>query len=323
MAGTERQRLSAQPSLWRCPKCRRWLPQRKAVHVCAPAVPLGEHFRGKSPVVRKLFEAVRTALKRIGPVRMDSTKTRIAFRVWTIFVELTPQKNALRGCLMLPQPARHPVIFGVISLSPRVHYHFFKLTDPKQLDAGFRRLLREAYTVGRREHLKRRASTRQPLGVMGPLAAPARKVSYDTSRPLWRCPKCGNYFVSRNHAHSCVRVPLARHFRGKDPLVRKTFDALVAALRRHGPLIVVSSKTRITFMVRMRFAGVTPHKHSLPGGFALTRRVRHPLLTPGPGYGRIYGYHFNLTHPKQIDASFQRLLAKAYKVGRQEHLARA
>ncbi len=31
--------------LWRCPKCRRWLPQRNAVHACAPLVPLAAAFR--------------------------------------------------------------------------------------------------------------------------------------------------------------------------------------------------------------------------------------------------------------------------------------
>ena len=88
-------------------------------------------------------------------------------------------------------------------------------------------------------------------------------------------------------------------------MVRKTFDALVRALRKNGPMTVVTSKTRITFMVRMRFGGVTPRKKSLPGGFALMGPARHPLLRPSVRYGRTYGHRFQLTHPKQIDASFR------------------
>lgn len=302
------------------------------MHACAPEVPLGAHFRGKSPAVRQLFAAVRAALRKLGPVRLDSTKTRIAFRVLTNFLELTPQQRGFQVCLMLPRVARHPRFTRVLSLSPRIHYHFFKLTDPKQLDSGFRRLLAEAYTVGRREHLKQplpkgRAfvprvieERRETRHRRGRESGRGPRVATHESRPLWRCPKCGNYFVHRNHAHSCVRVPLERHFQGKDPVVRKTFDALVAALRRHGPLRVVSSKTRITLMVRMRFAGVTPQKHALPGGFALLRPTRHPLLRPAFRYGRTFGYHFRLTHPKQLDPRFRRLLAEAYRVGRQEHL---
>ena len=312
----------------RCPKCGRRIPTRNAVHECRPNVPVSAHFRGKPPEVRALYDAVVAALKKLGRAQVDSTKTRIAFHVQTIFLELTTLASGLRGCLTLPQPAAHPTIFSVISLSPRIHYHYFKLTDEKQIDARFRRLLAEGLKVGRREHLKARAHS-SARGLL-PRAksrgeakgAPLRRTFVDTSRSLWRCPKCGNYFVSRNLAHSCVRVPLESHFEGKDALVRKTFDALVAALRRAGPIRIVSSKTRIAFMVRMRFGSVTPQKRALPGGFFLTRPVRHPLLKPGLTYGSMYGCRFVLTHPKQIDAAFRRLLAEAYQVGAQKHLER-
>jgi hypothetical protein len=85
----------------------------------------------------------------------------------------------------------------------------------------------------------------------------------------------------------------------------------------------VSSKTRITFMVRMRFAGVTPQKNALPGHLLLLRPgLRHPRLRPGMSFGRTRSYRFRLTHPRQLDAGFRRLLAEAYKVGNQEHLER-
>ncbi|HXE74939.1 MAG TPA: DUF5655 domain-containing protein [Candidatus Xenobia bacterium] len=291
-------------------------------------MPVSVHFRGKPPEVRALYDTVVAALKQIGRADVDSTKTRIAFHVQTIFLELTPLASGLHGCLTLPQPATHPTIFRLISLSPRIHYHYFKLTEPKQIDASFRRLLAEGFKVGRREHLKARVDA-NARGLL-PRAksrgewsnVPLRHVFVDTSRPLWRCPKCGNYFVSRNLAHSCVRVPLAKHFAGCDPSVRQTFDALLAALRRAGPIRVVSSKTRITFMVRMRFGSVTPQKRALPGGFFLTRPARHPLLKPGLTYGGLHGYRFRLTHPQQIDASLRALLAEAYQVGAQKHLER-
>ncbi|MFQ5778559.1 MAG: DUF5655 domain-containing protein [Terriglobia bacterium] len=361
--------------VWRCPKCRRWLPERNAVHACTPPVPLAVHFRGKKPRVRQLYRSVRAALKEIGPVKMDSTKSRVAFRVWTNFLELTPQKNGLRGHLVLPRRVRDPStvaqdgerksnharFFDVFSSSPRIHYHYFKLTEPSQLDRRFRRLLAEAYRViGRRKHLRRPLDRRaensggsvsprqgpfdsaqdrpggsggfrfprlrsgragQASGLSGLRSTAKRKTT--KKRPLWRCPRCGWQFVTRNLWHSCVRIPLAKHFQGKDAIVRKTFDALVAALRKNGPLTVVTSKTRITLMVRMRFMSVTPQKDTLRGGFGLMRPgVRHLRLRPGSRYGRIYGYRFRLTHPKQIDRRFRRLLAEAYRVGQQKHLRR-
>jgi hypothetical protein len=141
-------------------------------------------------------------------------------------------------------------------------------------------------------------------------------------RALWQCPKCGNRFVARNLWHSCVRVPLAAHFKGKGPIVRRTFAALLRALQRNGPVAVVSSKTRITFMVRMRFAGVTPRKNSLPGHLLVPARVRAARLRRGARYGRLQLHPFCLTHPKQIDRAFRRLLAEAYAVGQQKHLER-
>ncbi len=337
------------------------------MHVCRPPVPVAEHFCGKSTPVRTLYRAVRAALRAVGPVHIDSTKTRIAFALKTIFLELTPQVHALRGCLVLPRPARHRTFQRVISLSPRIHYHYFVLSDTKQIDSRFRRLLAEGFKVGRREHLlrplaktgrfpatlpevtgrktsrppglraRRRSpptlparQPRQPAGgtlreqkppTGGPEGPPRRTAA--PQRTLWRCPKCGNYFVSRNLWHSCVRVPLDRHFRGKHPLVRRTFNALVAALRRNGPLRVVSSKTRITVMVRMRFAGVHPQKNALRGTLILTRRARHPRIFRYQYFPpRYHLHHFLLTDSRQLDARFRRLLAEAYQVGQQKHLHR-
>jgi hypothetical protein len=231
---------------------------------------------------------------------------------------------------MLPRAVRRPLFTRVLSPSPRVHYHYFKLTDRRQLDARFRRLLKEGFVIGRREHLKRPMPRRKPHP-----PAPAVQAQRSTAapkRPLWTCPKCGWQFVTRNLWHSCLRVPLADHFKGKDLVVRKTYDKLVAALRRHGPLTAVTSKTRIAFMTRIRFLRIafmtrirflalTPQKKALSGGFALMHPVRHPLLRPGLRYGELYGYSFRLTDPRQIDARFRKLLAEAYAIGEQKHLA--
>ncbi|MGH9787074.1 MAG: DUF5655 domain-containing protein [Candidatus Acidiferrales bacterium] len=311
------------------------------MHACRPAVPVAEHFAGKSPRVRGLYRALKAAVDKIGRVGVDSTKTRIAFHLQTIFLELQPGKDTLRGMLVLPQPARHPTFRQAGSLSPRIHYHWFALTDPKQIDAPFRRLLAEGFKVGRREHLKISAQGKQKVSSPSP-QAPAwgksvspgggslrareikrrRTAFVDTGRPLWRCPKCGNYFVSRNLPHSCVRVSLDDHFKGTDPIVRKTYNAFLAALRRNGPVRVVSSKTRITFMVRMRFAGATPQKNALRCGFALLRPARHPAIRRAyrfPGT-QLFAHELRLTHPDEIDAPLRRLLAEAYRVGCQAHL---
>lgn len=138
--------------------------------------------------------------------------------------------------------------------------------------------------------------------------------------PLWQCPKCGRWFVTRHLWHSCARISVDSHFRGKNPKLRRLFDRLVAALRRNGPLFVNANKTRITFQGRMRFGGVVVQKEALVGGLTLTRRVNDRRFFRVVSFGPYAHLHrFRLTHRKQLDRHLGRYLAEAYRVGQQEH----
>ena len=136
---------------------------------------------------------------------------------------------------------------------------------------------------------------------------------------LWRCPKCGHRFVTRNLWHSCGRYRLADHFGGKPTHLRKTFDAYVAAARRHGPVTVYAQKTRIVMQGRVRFAGAVVRKEWLDATMWLKRPVDHPLLVRTESFGRLgYVHHFRLCQPGDVDSSLVRLLGEAYVVGQQQ-----
>ena len=141
-------------------------------------------------------------------------------------------------------------------------------------------------------------------------------------KPLWTCPKCGNRFVTRNMWHSCSDHPLAGHFAGKDELVRRLYDGFASLVRECGPFTVVSQKTRICFMVRVRFAGVTTRKHWLDAGLYLHRRVEHPLFRRVERYtAHAYGHQLRLASPADLEAARQELmpvLREAYAVGCQK-----
>ena len=138
-------------------------------------------------------------------------------------------------------------------------------------------------------------------------------------QPLWRCPSCGHRFVTKNLWHSCVRVPLHAHFRGKPPHRKQTWDAWVATARGCGPVTVYAQKTRLVIQARVRFAGAVVRGSYLDAGLWLRRRVEHPRLRRVEDFGALgYVHHFRLENPTDIDAPLRTLMQEAYRVGTQD-----
>jgi hypothetical protein len=141
------------------------------------------------------------------------------------------------------------------------------------------------------------------------------------ARPLWRCDRCGREFANRNQSHACGRHALAAHFDGKDPEVRRLFDAVLAAVQALGPVTVLPEKTRIAFQVRMSFAQVTPRRRWLDGHVVLARRLEHPRFRSIQTFSpRNHLHVFRLERLADVDDDFRAWLAEAYVVGEQRHL---
>ncbi|HKZ78243.1 MAG TPA: hypothetical protein VJ124_07945 [Pyrinomonadaceae bacterium] len=60
-------------------------------------------------------------------------------------------------------------------------------------------------------------------------------------RPLWRCPKCGERFVTANMWHACGRYSLASLFAKSDPHVIKLFRKFARMVRNCGPVRMIYS----------------------------------------------------------------------------------
>jgi len=136
-------------------------------------------------------------------------------------------------------------------------------------------------------------------------------------KPLWKCPRCGHRFVTKNLWHSCGRYRLADHFAGKDPILRSVYRRWVAAARGCGRITVYAQKTRIVFQRRVRFGGAVVRKRSIEGALWLRRRIDHPTLLRVESFGALgWGHTFHLKHPDDIDAKLETLMAEAYEVGR-------
>ena len=141
-----------QRAMWRCDACGREFANLHQSHACG-TYDLESNFSKSTPEIRKIFNAVRRALKAIGPVRVLPQKTRIAFQVRMSFAQVTPRRNWLDGHVVLARVRRSRRFRRVEVFSPRNVVHHFRLTSVDDVDDEFRSWLAEAYAVGEQRHL--------------------------------------------------------------------------------------------------------------------------------------------------------------------------
>lgn len=138
--------------LWSCPRCGRLFANRNQSHACGRH-DLEHHFRGKPPEIRALYERFASAVASLGPVTVLPEKTRIAFQVRMSFAQVTPRKRWLDGHVVLARRLEHPRFRRIDTISPRNHVHVFRIESPDDVDAELGAWLKEAYAVGKQEHL--------------------------------------------------------------------------------------------------------------------------------------------------------------------------
>jgi hypothetical protein len=141
---------------------------------------------------------------------------------------------------------------------------------------------------------------------------------------MWACDACGRSFANRNQTHTCAPLSsLDERFARAAPLVRATFERVLAVVRESGPVTVLPEKTRIALQVRMSFAAFTPRRHWLGGHLVLARRVDSPRFIRVETFSPRNVLHaFRLASPADVDTEFAAWLGEAYRVGAQQHTAR-
>jgi hypothetical protein len=151
----------------------------------------------------------------------------------------------------------------------------------------------------------------------------ARAKGVAKAKPLWACPKCGQTFVTPRVWHSCVRVPVDAHFKGKSPALRATFDKFVGIAEKNGPVTLCPVKTRIALQANTRFAAVSVRKHDLACHVVLDHGDARPPVRKVEKLNNNYVHGFVLAAPEDIDARVAGLLREAYTVDRRRHGMRA
>lgn len=144
-----------------------------------------------------------------------------------------------------------------------------------------------------------------------------------SARPLWTCPKCGAKFVNPKQWHSCGRATLAEWKRRMTPAARAIYDRFESLVAACGEYHVSPAKTRITFLARVRFCGITSIRgERVEVGFALPARLTSPRLgrirEEVPGW---WSHHLVVTDPAQLDDQVAGWIRRSYRLmGMQERL---
>jgi uncharacterized protein DUF5655 len=120
---------------------------RNMWHSCA-RYRIEDHFAGKDPAVRELFDRLRAFVESCGSVKVYAQKTKIVFQVRARFAGAVVRKNWLDCGFWLKRRGSHPLIRRVESPMPRDYIHRFRLTNWDEFDARLADLIREAYQVG-------------------------------------------------------------------------------------------------------------------------------------------------------------------------------
>ena len=106
-----------------------------------------EHFEGKDPVIRRIYDQLLRVLKQLGPVHEEPKKTSIHLVNATALAGVATRKT----CLILTIKSDHKLS------SPRVHkteqvsrnrfHNEIRLSSPEDLDAELVGWLRQAYAL--------------------------------------------------------------------------------------------------------------------------------------------------------------------------------
>ena len=103
--------------------------------------------------------------------------------------------------------------------------------------------------------------------------------------------------------------------------MRRLYRLFAAMVRRTGPVRTHPMKTRIAFISRMSFAGISLGATRARVGLIATRRIDSPRFAKVERYGpRSFGHYLDVRTEFELDEELQGWLEEAAAVGRQEHL---
>ncbi|MGH8928801.1 MAG: DUF5655 domain-containing protein [Acidimicrobiia bacterium] len=135
--------------------------------------------------------------------------------------------------------------------------------------------------------------------------------------PLWTCPRCDARLASRNLAHACGPHGVDGFIAGKGQRALALWNRLVETVQRCGPFDYAPAKTRVAFMVRVRFLAVTALSDR---GMTFHLWLRQPVESPR--FFRVdrltpkASIHWvRVGEPSEIDDELRGFICMSYRIG--------
>jgi Domain of unknown function (DUF5655) len=138
-----KKRVPKNNPLWICPQCRRQFKNRNQAHSCGQ-FSVEQLLDGKPPEVVKLYDCLADLLSRRGQITVAPTKTRVLFKVRTVFASVAVTKNWLDVVLVLGRHLKHRRIKKAQEEYPGI-VHFLRIEKTEELDDDLATWLQEAY----------------------------------------------------------------------------------------------------------------------------------------------------------------------------------
>jgi hypothetical protein len=129
--------------LWTCPRCRRQFANRSQAHSCGRFT-VEELLDGKPPEVVELYERIDDLIRRCGDVAVAPTKTRVLYKVRTVFASVAVSKNWLDVVFILGRHLKHRRVKKAQEEYPGM-VHFLRVEKADDLDDDLAGWLQEAY----------------------------------------------------------------------------------------------------------------------------------------------------------------------------------
>jgi len=119
--------------LWQCPHCGRRFPKARQWHSCEVRK-LDEHFRGRDPELREIFDELVRRLRELGPVGVDPVKTSINLTARHHFAGVTVRGTFLRLGFLAEKRIADGRIVHVERLGPAKFGHSVVIESLADLD---------------------------------------------------------------------------------------------------------------------------------------------------------------------------------------------